>query len=162
MKGSPCAYCRDRFEIANIIACQPDEPRFIGDQDVFALQEKVVQEILRVERDTAAKAAAPSVVDPVQQAVSEELKNALRRSSVDREVVKAAIKYLAQPMARFAVTRLRKAYSSFGEGKDDIALLQAVQTLAEDYAKNHDKSDAATCVLQRRDLQLMCIEYVSC
>ncbi len=151
----------NRFEIANLIACQPDERRFIGDQDVFALQEKVVQQILRTERDTAAKAAAPSVVDPIQQTVTEELKNALRRTSVDREAAKEAIKFLLQPMARFAVTRLRKAYSSFGEGKDDVALLQAVQTLSEDYAKDRNRSDPITGILHREDLQLICFEYVS-
>ena len=30
----------NRYEIAQVIACQPDEPRYIGDQDVFVLQEQ--------------------------------------------------------------------------------------------------------------------------
>lgn len=75
--------------IAQVIACQPDEPRFIGDQDVFLLQDKVIDHIVKAERETAAKAAAPTVVDPIQQTVTEEIKNAIRRATVNRDAAKA-------------------------------------------------------------------------
>ena len=67
----------NRFEIADRIACQPDEPRYIGQLDVFALQDKVIDKILGAELEAEAKAAAPTAVDPIQQTVTEELKNAL-------------------------------------------------------------------------------------
>ena len=71
----------NRFEIADRIACLPDEFRYIGHLDVFALQDKVIEHILNAEQEAAAKAAAPTAVDPIQQTVTEELKNSLRRGS---------------------------------------------------------------------------------
>ncbi len=92
----------NRYEIAQVIACQPDEPRHIGDQDVFVLQERVIEHILSAEREVEAKAAAPTVVDPIQQTVTEELKDAIRRRTVDREQAKTCIGFLGQPMGRCA------------------------------------------------------------
>lgn len=151
----------NRFQIAQMIACQPDEPRFIGDQDVFLLQEKVIEHILKAERETEAKAAAPKAVDPTQQAVAEELKNALRRGTVEREAAKAAIRYLGQPMGRFAIKRLKSAHADWASGHDDRALLSAVQSLATDYAKGSANDASPEATLRRDDLDLICFEYVS-
>jgi len=150
----------NRFQIAQTIACQPDEPRFIGDQDVFLLHEKVIDHILRAERETEAKAAAPKTVDPAQQAVAEELKNALRRATVEREATKAAIRYLGQPMGRFAIKRLKAAHAEWASGRNDAALIAAVRSLAADFGKAAIyEYDAPT--LSREDLRLICFEYVS-
>src|SRR5262249_50214906 len=48
----------NRFEIAQLICCLPDEPRYIGNQDVFMLQDKVIEHILAADREAEAKAAA--------------------------------------------------------------------------------------------------------
>jgi len=151
----------NRFEIAQRIACQPDEPRYIGDQDVFVLQEKVIEDILKRERDAEARAAAPSVVDPIQQTVAEELKNAIRRSSVDRDSAKAAIQYLSNPLARFAVKRLRKAHAEWTKERDDDVLLSAVQALSADYARGSSANGDEDRSLRREDLDLICFEYIS-
>jgi superfamily II DNA/RNA helicase len=66
----------NRYEIAQLISCLPDEPRYVGDQDVFVLQDKVIEHILAADREAEAKAAAPIAVDPIQQTVSEEIKDA--------------------------------------------------------------------------------------
>lgn len=58
--------CRSSTEVAQRIACRRDEPRYIGDQDVFALQEKVVAHILSNDLELEARAAAPTTVDPIQ------------------------------------------------------------------------------------------------
>ena len=152
----------NRFQIAQMIACQPDEPRFIGDQDVFVLQEKVIDHILRAEKETEAKAAAPRTIDPTQQAVAEELKNALRRGTVDRDATKAAIRYLGQPMGRFAIKRLKATYAEWSTGRDDQVLLSAVQSLAADYGKEPTDSASRETTLARENLELVCFEYVSC
>ena len=81
----------NRYEIAQLISCLPDEPRYIGDQDVFVLQDKVIEHILAADREAEAKAAAPIAVDPIQQTVSEEIKDAIRRRTVDREKAKTCI-----------------------------------------------------------------------
>jgi len=151
----------NRFRIAQLIACQPDEPRFIGDQDVFLLQEQVIDHILRSEKETEAKAAAPKTVDPTQQAVAEELKNALRRGTVDREATKAAIRYLGQPMGRFPVKRLKASYGDWSTNRDDGALLTAVQSLAADFGKDRPDGESRAGSLQRDELELICFEYVS-
>src|SRR5436190_17496925 len=83
----------NRYEIAQLISCLPDEPRYIGDQDVFTLQDKVIEQILAADRETEAKAAAPIAVDPIQQTVSEEIKAGIRRRSVDREKAKRCINF---------------------------------------------------------------------
>lgn len=144
-----------------MIACQRDEPRYIGDQDVFALQGKVIENILSSEREREARAVAPTAVDPSQQAIREEFKNAIQRGGVDREAAKSAIRYLAQPMGRFAVKRLKAAYKEWSQAKDDPALLEAVSELAQDFAKETHGDNSADQSLQRDDLELICFDYLS-
>ncbi len=151
----------NRFQIAQLIACQPDEPRYIGDQDVFLLQDKVIDAILRADRETGAKAAAPKTIDATQQVVTEELKNAIRRGKVNRDAAKSAISYLAQPMARFAIKRLKAAHAAWRGDGDDGALLAAVESLAADFAKDSNGDGAAATALTREQLELICFEYVS-
>ena len=150
----------NRYEVAQRIACQPDEPRYIGDQDVFVLQEKVIQQILASEREVEARAAAPIAVDPVQQTVAEELKDALRRQAVDRELAKRCVRFLGQPMGRSLLVKLRKAYQSWSEGRDDQALLAAVGLLAEEFGKGQPPVEGGESI-RREDLELICYEYVT-
>ncbi len=151
----------NRFEIARMIACRRDEPRYIGDQDVFALQERVVENILSSEREREARAVAPTTVDPTQRAIREELKNAIQRSSVDRDAAKTAIRYLAQLMGKFAVRRLKVAYKEWTQGSNDADLLATVTALAKDFAKEAPGADNADQPLCREELELICFEYVS-
>jgi hypothetical protein len=150
----------NRYEIAQLIACQPDAPRFIGDQDVFVLQEKVLEHVFASHREVQAKAAAPATVDPIQQTVAEELKDALRRQTVDRERTKNSLRFLGQPMGRSIHVKLRKAYESWSDGRDDQQLLAVVSTLAEEFAKDRPPPDSAR-VTRREDLQLICFEYLT-
>ncbi len=150
----------NRYEIAQLIACQPDEPRYIGDQDVFALQERVIEQILTSEREVEAKASAPATVDPIQQAVAEELKDALRRQTVDRELAKNSIRFLGQPMGRSLHAKLKRAYEAFATARDDSTLLAAVRVLADEFGKDRPKSDLPATI-QRDKLELICFEYVS-
>lgn len=128
---------------------------------MFLLQEKVIEDILRSEKETEAKAAAPKTVDSMQQVVAEELKNALRRSSVDRDAAKEAIRYLGRPMGRFAVKRLKAAHAAWQRDGDDGLLLEAVQALASDFSKSPTAGGKKTDRLMRDDLELVCFEYLS-
>lgn len=58
------------FTIASLIACSPDTPRFLGEADVFAIQEKVKQSILESIQTQVAMEAAPKITHPIQQTVS--------------------------------------------------------------------------------------------
>ena len=150
----------NRYEIAQLISCLPDEPRYIGDQDVFALQDKVIQHILAADREAEAKAAAPIAVDPIQQTVSEEVKDAIRRRSVDRERAKASITFLGQPMGRSLHAKLKTAHENWKSSGDDRVLVEQVVTLSEQFGKQ--RQDAAPLKrLKREDLDLICFEYVS-
>jgi hypothetical protein len=150
----------NRYEVAQLIACQPDEPRYIGDHDVFALQEKVVQHIMASEREVEARAAAPITVDPIQQTMAEELKDALRRQTVDRDLAKTCIRFLSQPMGRSLHVKLRRAHQSWPESRDDNALLTAVGILAEEFGKDQPVVEGSGSA-RREDLELICFEYVS-
>jgi SNF2 family DNA or RNA helicase len=150
----------NRYELAQLIACRPDEPRYVGDQDVFALQEVVISHILSSEREVEAKASTPASVDPIQQTVAEELKDSLRRQSVDRERAKECIRFLGQPMGRSLHAKLKRAYEGFVDGRNDQALLDAVGSLADDFRKDRPRENAVAC-LKREDLELICFEYLS-
>jgi SNF2 family DNA or RNA helicase len=150
----------NRYEVAQLISCLPDEPRYIGNQDVFMLQDKVIEHILAADRETEAKAAAPTAVDPIQQAVSEEIKNAIRRRSVDREKAKTCISFLGQPMGRALHAKLKTSHEGWKARQDDGALVEDVVTLSEQFGKQRAET-APLKRLSREDLELICFEYVS-
>jgi len=150
----------NRFEIADRIACQPDEPRYVGHLDVFALQDKVIEHILNAEQEAEAKAAAPTAVDPIQQTVTEELKNSLRRRTIDRERAKTCIAFLGQAMGRALHVKLKDIYEEWASSHDDTALLSTVGVLADQFAKDRQPTTNVRR-LKREDLELICYEYLS-
>jgi hypothetical protein len=150
----------NRYEIAQLISCLPDEPRYIGDQDAFGLQDKVIEDILASDREAEAKAAAPTAVDPIQQTVSEEIKDAIRRRTVDREKAKTCISFLGQPMGRALHVRLKTAHEDWKSARGDARLVEEVVTLSEQFGKQKSE-DAPLKRLRREDLELICFEYVS-
>ncbi|HEY3968185.1 MAG TPA: helicase-related protein [Planctomycetaceae bacterium] len=150
----------NRFEIAQRIACQPDEPRYIGDQDVFVLQQRVIDQVLAMEREVAAKAVAANAVDPIQQTVAEEIKNAIRRAKVDREAAKRGITFLGQPMGASLHKKLRAANDTWKQTRDDAKLVQEVAELADEFSKERPTLDSSQRI-QASDLELICFEYVT-
>ena len=99
------------------------------------LQDKVIEHILAADREAEARAAAPTAVDPIQQTVSEEIKDAIRRRSVDREKAKTCISFLGQPMGRALHAKLKTAYEGWKSSRDDSALVEEVATLSEQFGK---------------------------
>jgi hypothetical protein len=150
----------NRFEIAQRIACEADEPRYIGDQDVFVLQQKIVDQILATEREVEAKAVAATAVDPIQQTVAEEIKDAIRRNSVDRSVAKRGISFLGQAMGASLHKKLRVTNDTWKQSRDDGALVREVASLADEFAKDRPADEPAQR-LHATDLQLICFEYVT-
>jgi superfamily II DNA or RNA helicase len=151
----------NRFEIAQLIACPPEEPRYIGQQDVFLLQDKVIDHILAAEREAEARAAAPTTVDPIQQTVTETVKDCIRGRTVDREKAKTCIGFLGQPMGKALHARLRALFEEWGTQKDDPALIEAIHTMSEQFGKRKPAEGPAKR-LTREDLELICYEYLSC
>ena len=63
----------NRYLIANLIACEKDTPRAIDlevSRAVFALQERVIEDILRSVEEQRALEVAPRSVDPIQQTLA--------------------------------------------------------------------------------------------
>ena len=116
--------------------------------------------ILAADREAEAKAAAPTAVDPIQQTVSEEIKDAVRRRSVDREKAKACISFLGQPMGRALHAKLKAAHETWKTAKDDGALVEEVVTLSEQFGKQNSE-DVPLKRLKHEDLELICFEYVT-
>jgi hypothetical protein len=127
---------------------------------VFVLQARVIEHILSAEREVEAKSAAPTAVDPNQQTVTEELKDATRRRTVDWEPAKACIGFLSQPMGRSLHARLGEAYATWSEAEDDPALLAAVLTMAEQFGKDRSTT-AGLKRLRREGLELICFDYLT-
>jgi hypothetical protein len=151
----------NRFQVAQIIACQSDEPRYIGDQDVFLLQDKVIEHILRSDQAVEARATASTKPDPIQQAIAEELKNAIRRGTVDRQQAKTAIRYLAQPAGPFAIKKMKAAFQASQADGQAQPLLDEINRLEADFGKSSASSSTQSPGLRREDLKLICFEHVS-
>ncbi len=64
-------------------------------------------------------------------------------------------------MGKFAIKRLIAAYKDWGKDRDDTQLLETVQALAREFAKDDPSSEADITSLGRDDLKLICFEYVS-
>ena len=143
-----------------MIQCRPDEPRYIGDQDVFDLRERVIHSILDAEQATAARAAfQPAVPDPVQLSTAEELKNALRRS-VERRRTLAVLTFLEQSAGKATIARIKQLRQSWTDHRDDGRFVNELSELADEYRKPVSGPGSAVR-LQREDLYLVCFEYLS-
>ncbi|MGH7176743.1 MAG: helicase-related protein [Tepidisphaeraceae bacterium] len=150
----------NRFQIAQLIGCRPDEPRFIGDQDVFDLQERVIQGILKEDQTAAAKAIIASTPEQVQLGLAEDLKGAMRRGTVDRATARQAIQFLDQPAGKALLARLRDVRSAFADHKDDQRLADDLLALADEYRKPSG-NEAWSAKITRDNLHLICFEYLS-
>jgi hypothetical protein len=120
----------------------------------------VIEHILNAEQEAAAKAAAPTAVDSIQQTVTEELKNSLRRRTIDRERAKTCIAFLGQAMGRALQVRLKEIYDLWVSSRDDMELLAEIGDLAAQFAKERPAGVVADR-LKREDLDLICYEYLS-
>ena len=149
----------NRFLITNLIACSADTPRVVGDVNVFEVQEKVVEDILRSVQEQEAIEAAPRIIDPLQQTVITLLRGYLNSPLMKRQDVKDAIKRLSGPMTQTAVRLLRKAFEDFQQRKDIAALAKSVGGV-EKRGEDHSLDQGQRQPLNREDLHLVCFDFV--
>lgn len=150
----------NRFLIANLISCSMDTPRVAGDCDVFAIQDKIIDDILGSVREQQAVEAAPRILDPLQQTVITLLRNYLNSPAAKRTEVREAMQRLRSPMTHAAIRDLRRAYEQF-RGNQDIApvigcvlAMDAVSTSSEASSPDDHRP------LTREDLHLICFDYI--
>lgn len=150
----------NRFLIANLIACSPDTPRVVGDCDVFAIQDRVVNEILNSVRGQQAVEAAPRVLDPLQQTVMTLLRGYLNSPSFSRVEVRDAMRLLRSPMSNVAIRDLRRTYEKFQRDQEVGPVIAHVNSM-ESVESEVDSSGSNTRdALSREDLHLVCFDYV--
>lgn len=147
----------NRYRIAQLIQCHPDEPRHIGEQDVFELQRRVIDQILREDRDTTARAVVATAPDPVQLNIAEDIKDAMRRAEVDRSKAREAIQFLGQPAGRSLVAKLKGIRS---RSNSMLEILEAIAGLREEYGKERSTRPPEPA-LREEQLRLICFEYLS-
>lgn len=149
----------NRFEIAQLIACNQDEPRYIGSQDVFRLQELVIEQIVQDEASIATRTVVGLANDPIQQTLAEDIKGAIRLSAIPRDRAKAVLTFLGQPIGRSVVKHLKQAREAWQGHQNAEQLLTALEGLVKDYAKADGRHGAHE--INRDDLRLICFEFVS-
>jgi len=150
----------NRFLIANLIACSPDTQRVVGSEDIFGIQEKVIDHILQSSRELQAVEAAPKIVDPLQQTVSTLLRSYLNSPQIPRKDVKAAIHVLGAPLPRVHVKSIRQAYEVFSKDREPSKLVQAVVGLRELVGERETSNAPSRPGVKREDLHLVCFDYI--
>ena len=150
----------NRFLIANLIACAPDTPRVVGDCDVFAIQDKVIDDILHSVQEQQAVETAPTILDPLQQTVITLLRGYLNSPTVTRSDVRDAMQRLSGPMTHTAIRDLRRAYEKFQHDQGVEAVMSHVRSIdaVGSVAGANDSNPQAP--LSRDDLHLVCFDFV--
>ncbi|RJQ50197.1 MAG: helicase [Nitrospiraceae bacterium] len=151
----------NRFLIANLISCSPETERVIGDYDVFEIQEKIIEHILKTYHEKVALESVPKVIDPIQQTLATTIQNYLNHPDVDRKEALEIIKYLNQPMPGTQVKELRKIYKEFQENAVPKVLVEKVTAMREKYGSlSTEISSTERFNLKREDLNLLCFDYL--
>jgi hypothetical protein len=151
----------NRYIIANLISCERDTPRVIGDYDVFDVQEKVIEDILRSHQEQEALEEAPKTIDPLQQTVATTIQGFMNRPEVKRQDALAAIRFLSKPAPSVLVKELRAAYRRFQSDGDVKELVVTVLALSERYGGVELRSQRTKGQLQREGLRLICFDHLS-
>jgi hypothetical protein len=147
----------NRWEIASLIRCGPDEPRVIGQADVFAIQDRVVADILRAVQNQQAMEAAPKIVDDVQQLVAAVLQAQRNNPALSSRAVRSALRALREPLPGAYLKDLRDAYDAYRQSGDPKPLLETVMAVS---GEAQPKPKREVRALQAEDLHLVCWEYV--
>ena len=150
----------NRFLIANLIACSPDTARVVGDFDVFAAQDKVIDDILGSVQERQAVEAAPRVLDPLQQTVMTLLRGYLNSQGTDRGAVRQAMQRLRSPMTHTAVRDLRRAHERFQQEHDIEPLIAHVLSISAVEAHSGSEGSKPQSPLSRNDLRLVCFDFI--
>ena len=150
----------NRFLIASLIACAPDTPRVVGDCDVFAIQERVIEDILGSVQEQEAVDSAPRILDPIQQTVMTLLRGYINSPVIERNDVRNAMQNLRAPMTHTAIRNLRNAYERSQREQDIQPLLAHITSAELESAQIPVARSKSQRPLSREDLHLVCFDYV--
>jgi hypothetical protein len=151
----------NRFLIAHLISCLPDTERVIGDYNVFDIQEKIVDHILKTHHEKVALESVPKVIDPIQQTIATLIQGYLNHPDVNRKEALEVLKYLNQPMAGIQVKELRNIHREFQKNMIPKALIEKISKMRDKYGTTSPESGSTERNdLKREDLQLICFDYL--
>lgn len=149
----------NRYTIANLITCSPDTERFIGEADIFTIQEEIKMHILHSMQEQTALENAPRITDPIQRTLSAVLQSHLNSPVLKRDQVRTALRILSQPMITPVVRKLKDASRTYQADNDIITLLNKVLEQQELEVTIEDK-DSPSKTITSDDLHLICWEYI--
>ena len=146
----------NRFLIANLIAYAPDTPRVVGDCDVFAIQDRVIKDILGSVQEQQAVEFAPRILDPVQQTVMTLLRGYINNPASNRN----AMQNLRVPMTHTAIRDLRGADGRFQREQDIQSLIARVASTGAGFTEASRTPSKSQLPLSKNDLYLVCFDYM--
>jgi superfamily II DNA or RNA helicase/HKD family nuclease len=149
----------NRYTISSLIACAPDTPRFMDEADVFEIQEKVKEEILKSIQTQTAMEVAPKIIDGIQQTIAAVLQTNLNNPALNRSKILQALKALRQPMIQSHIRSLKSVYEHYQVNRKEEELLKRVLEI------NKEPDEVAeiktnTLQISADDLYLICWEYI--
>lgn len=154
----------NRFLIADLIRCDPDTPRVTAEVDIFGIQERVIEDILRSFQQQEALKVAPRAVDPLQQTVATLVQGFLSHPSLERRRVVEMLRFLGAPMLTVQVKELRRIFKEFQANESSEVLAEAIERMRVAYATDRAGPELPSPnvrVLNREDLRLICFDVVS-
>ena len=156
----------NRYQIMQIITCDPDTPRFpppYREVDVFDIQEKIIESILGDVEQQEAVAIANKPIAEEQTLVSQILQGHLNNPDYDRSELRELRKFLKQPLVGASVQLLRKALQTYSSTGEVGILIEAVRELHQHQAgATFDNADDRRSEgrIKREALKLICYEYI--
>jgi superfamily II DNA or RNA helicase len=159
----------NRHLIANLISCNTDTARVVDQniyRSIFALQERVVANILEGHEEKVALQTAPQAINPLQQTVSTVVQQFLNHPQVDRKRALGVIAFLNGPMQNIQVSELKKIYTAYQQTQSIEALISGLETMQAAYAGTgfapaSSKNGKSLPRLRREDLALVCFDVLS-
>jgi hypothetical protein len=158
----------NRHVLAILIACGPDTARIV-DQDIyksiFAIQEKVIANLLKVHEEKGALQTAPQAIDPLQQTVATVIQQFLNHPDVDRRKAVAVIEFLNGSMQNVQVSELKRMYKAYQQSQSIAGLISNVESMRSTYGVGangqSEKASKPIAKLRREDLRLICFDVLS-
>lgn len=152
----------NRLLIANLIQCQPDTPRFTGEGqvDIFDVQERIIQDIVKSSQERRAMEAAPKRIDPVQQTLITTLRGYLNNPDLSRRELQQLMRFLGNPLPGVYVGTLRGAYQVFVAARDIHTLVEAMREVQAGVGAVEQLPVISSQAIDREKLHLICFDYV--
>lgn len=151
----------NRYLISNLIACSPETDRVIADYDVFDIQDKIINHILKTHQEREALESVPKVLDAIQQTITTAIQTYLNHPDINRNEALDVIKYLNQPLSGTQIKELRKIYKEFQETPESQMIINNITQMCEQYGGLTDqRTSSERFDLKREDLKLICFDFI--